>query len=82
MHGPRSDPGKMAMFDGTSRSARRAVAIRDRSKRAGLPIRGGAYAVERALPRTDGDGVALPIGARILARLDRTGSLLPPPYAS
>jgi class 3 adenylate cyclase len=58
--------GILAVFDGPSRAVRCAFAIRDGSKKLDLQVRAGVHAGECAVHRTDVEGIAVHIAARIL----------------
>lgn len=58
--------GVLAVFDGPSRAVRCAFAIRDGSQKLDLQIRAGVHAGECTVHRTDVEGIAVHIAARIL----------------
>jgi class 3 adenylate cyclase len=58
--------GILAVFDGPSRAVRCAFAIRDGSKKLDLQIRAGVHAGECFVHRTDVEGIAVHIAARVL----------------
>lgn len=57
--------GFLATFDGPARAIRAACAIRDESRRAGLPIRAGVHTGECEIIDNDVGGIAVHIGARV-----------------
>jgi class 3 adenylate cyclase/DNA-binding winged helix-turn-helix (wHTH) protein len=60
--------GFLAIFDGPARAIRCACAIRDGVRRLGMEIRAGLHCGECELTPTDVGGIAVHIGARVVAR--------------
>lgn len=67
--------GFLALFDGPARAIRCATAIRDGVARLGLEIRAGLHTGECALLPNDVGGVAVHLGARVMAEA-RPGEVL------
>jgi class 3 adenylate cyclase len=67
--------GFLALFDGPARAIRCATAIRDGVGRLGLEIRAGLHSGECAVLPHDVGGVAVHIGARVMAQA-RPGEVL------
>jgi class 3 adenylate cyclase/alpha-beta hydrolase superfamily lysophospholipase len=59
--------GFLATFDGPARAVRCACAIRDATRRVGLPIRAGLHTGEVELIGEDVGGLAVHIGARVMS---------------
>jgi class 3 adenylate cyclase len=57
--------GVLAVFDGPARAIRAAIAVRDRTRRLGIPIRAGLHSGECELRDDDIGGIAVHTGARI-----------------
>jgi class 3 adenylate cyclase/pimeloyl-ACP methyl ester carboxylesterase len=62
--------GVLATFDGPGRAIRCSCAIRDSAKTIGIDIRAGLHTGEIELVGDDVAGIAVHIGARVLARAD------------
>jgi class 3 adenylate cyclase len=59
--------GFLATFDGPARAIRCATAANDELRRLGLPIRAGLHTGECELRNGDVGGIAVHIGARVMA---------------
>jgi pimeloyl-ACP methyl ester carboxylesterase len=57
--------GVLAVFDGPARAIRAAIAVRDRTRRLGVPIRAGLHCGECEVPGHDIGGIAVHTGSRI-----------------
>jgi class 3 adenylate cyclase len=60
--------GFLAVFEGTGRAVRAALAIRDRAKDSGTQVRAGLHAGEFRLAGRDVTGLAVHVAARVMSR--------------